>query len=87
MPGIARDDSEDFAGGALIEGSPNVFVEGRPVVRVGDLVAGHGLPPHNSPVMAAGSPNVFTNSIETCREGDPATCGHPATGSFTVYAN
>ena len=42
MPGIARDEAEDFAGGALIEGSSNVFAEGRPVVRVGDLVASHG---------------------------------------------
>lgn len=87
MPGIARDAGADSAGGAIIQGSPNVFANNRPVARVGDAVAGHGRGPHSGPRMAAGSGNVLTNNIPTCRAGDPATCGHPASGSSNVFAN
>ena len=87
MPGISRDAGTDVAGGAIIQGSPNVFANNKPVARVGDAVAGHGRGPHAGPVMAAGSGNVFTNNIPTCRAGDPATCGHPASGSSNVFVN
>jgi uncharacterized Zn-binding protein involved in type VI secretion len=87
MPGIARDAGTDAAGGAIIQGSGNVFANGSPVARVGDAVAGHGRGPHRGPVMAAGSGNVFANGIAVCRAGDPATCGHPASGSSNVFAN
>lgn len=87
MPGIARDAGTDVAGGAIIQGSPNVFANNKPVARVGDAVAGHGKAPHSGPVMAAGSGNVLTNNIPTCRAGDPATCGHPASGSSNVIVN
>jgi len=87
MPGIARDAGTDVAGGAIIQGSGNVFANSQPVVRIGDAVAGHGRGPHRSPVMAAGSGNVFANSIAVCRAGDPATCGHPASGSGNVFVN
>lgn len=87
MPGVVRNSGQDVAGGALVEGSPNVFANNKPVVRIGDAVAGHGLSPHSSPVMAEGSPNVITNNIQTCRAGDTATCGHPASGSGNVFAN
>ena len=89
MPGIVRNAGVDSAGGPIIEGSPNVFANESPVVRIGDRVASHGrFPPHRgSPSMAEGSPNVFTNNIPTCRAGDPATCGDVATGSSDVFAN
>jgi len=85
MPGVARDAGRDIAGGPIIQGSPNVFVNNKPVARVGDRVAPHGDPPHSSPVMATGSPNVFTNNIKTCKAGDIATCGHPTSGSSDVF--
>lgn len=87
MPGIARDAGTDAAGGAIIQGSSNVFVEGKPIVRIGDAVAGHGRGPHAAPVMAAGSGNVKANGIGVSRAGDSASCGHPASGSGTVFAN
>lgn len=87
MPGIARNAGQDFAGGPIITGSPNVFANNKPVARVGDAVASHGLSPHSGPVMAAGSPNVFTNTIRTSRQGDPATCGCVSTGSGNVIVN
>lgn len=86
MPqGISRDAGQDTAGGPIIQGSPNVFANDKPVVRKGDAVAGHGRGPHRSPVLADGSPVVFTNDIVTSREGDPATCGHISTGSGDVF--
>jgi len=87
MPGVARDAGTDVAGGAIIQGSGNVFVEGKPIVRIGDAIAGHGRGPHSGPVMASGSGNVFANNISVSRAGDTATCGHPASGSGTVFAN
>lgn len=86
MPGIARA-NQDSAGGLVIEGSPNVFVENKPVVRVGDHIQGHGDSPHDNPVMAQGSPNIFVNGIAVCRAGDLASCGHPVSGSSTVFGN
>ena len=86
MPGVARK-TEDSAGGTLIEGSENVLVNGFSVVRIGDDVAGHGFPPHASPVMAEGSTNVFVNGIGVCRAGDEASCGDNCTGSSNVSAN
>lgn len=66
----------DTAGGVITSGSPNVFINGEPVVRIGDLVAYHGNSPHNNAVMIEGSSNVFVNNIAVCREGDHASCGH-----------
>ena len=87
MPGIVRDAGQDVAGGPIIQGSNNVFANNKPVVRIGDAVAGHGRGPHASPVMASGSPNVFVNNIPVCRAGDVASCGHPASGSNNVFVN
>jgi len=49
-------------------------------------VAAHGRPPHRTPVMIGASSKVFANGIPICRLGDPASCGHPATGSSKVIA-
>ena len=38
MPGITRDAGADVAGGAIIQGSGNVFANNKPVVRKGDAV-------------------------------------------------
>ena len=85
MPGITRKEI-DSAGGALAAGSSNVFVNGKPAVRIGDAVQGHGIAPHDSPTMAAGSSKVFVNGIGVCRDGDAATCGDTASGSGDVFA-
>ena len=87
MPGVVRDFGIDIAGGPLLEGAADVYVEGAPVVRVGDMVAPHGRGVHSSANMIEGSINVYVNGIPVCRTGDIASCGHPATGSFTVFAN
>ncbi len=84
--GVSRNAGKDSAGGALIQGSGNVFTNDKPTVRIGDSVAGHGRGAHRGPTMARGSASVFTNNIKTVREGDTATCGHLATGSGDVFA-
>lgn len=87
MPGIARNAGQDVAGGAIVQGSSDVYANNNPAVRVGDRIAGHGKGPHASPVMAAGSSNVFVNNKAVCRSGDSATCGHASTGSSNVFVN
>jgi hypothetical protein len=85
MPGVSRK-STDSAGGAISEGSPNVFVNGAAAVRIGDAVTPHGVGKHASPTMAEGSSTVFVNGIAVCRDGDAASCGHTASGSGDVFA-
>jgi uncharacterized Zn-binding protein involved in type VI secretion len=88
MPGISRNSGTDVAGGALIEGSPNVFADNDPAVRLGDSVAGHGPGPHAAPVMAdANGGEVYANNILVCHQGNVASCGHPSSGSGDVYVH
>lgn len=77
--------SQDSAGGTLIQGSSDVFTNGTAQVRKGDAVQGHGSGVHSGPVMAEGAKTVIVNGIPACHEGHKATCGHPATGSSTVF--
>lgn len=87
MPGIVRDSGRDVAGGAIISGSQNVYANNYVVARRGDRVAPHGRNQHRAAVMAGFSPNVFANGINVCRAGDPASCGHSASGSNNVFVN
>ena len=71
-------------------GSPNVFVNGRPLMRVGDAyvphpcVAGHA-PPHGR-ALAEGSATVFVNGQPAGRTGDAIDCGGAASsGSGNVF--
>jgi uncharacterized Zn-binding protein involved in type VI secretion len=71
----------DAAGGAQLNGGQSFFtVSGANVVLLGDPVAGHGLPPHAAPVMAAGSSWMDLNGIPVCRAGHTASCGHASSG-------
>lgn len=82
-PVVRRD--VDSAGGQLVSGSPTVSVNGYPVVRVGDSVAGHGIGEHGGPTMASGSSSVTVDGLPVCRAGDQATCGHAASSSSNVF--
>jgi|GEM_PF-1880989 len=84
MPGATREGA-DTAGGVLTSGARTVIINSCPAVRIGDSVAGHGLPPHSAPTMATGSPTVITEKSPQSHEGDIATCGHAATGSPNVF--
>ena len=68
----------DFAGGLIVTGSPNVFVNGASVVRIGDTVNSHG--DHSTSSMITCSSKVFVNGVGLCRAGDVASCGDYGTG-------
>lgn len=84
MSGAARA-NQDKAGGLIIQGSSDVSTNGKPQVRIGDAVQGHGRGEHSVPKMNQGSSTVLVNGIGACRAGDLATCNDPATGSSTVF--
>ena len=82
MPGICTD--IDTAGGDLIPSQTKVYAGEQLVIVHGDSVANHGIPPHDSPTMIAGSKDVFIGGIAVCNAGDLATCGDAATGHAKV---
>ncbi|TRW98449.1 uropathogenic specific protein [Paracoccus sp. M683] len=72
------------------DGSPDVFVNGRSVMREGDSFAAHacvsGHAPAHGRALAAGSPTVFINGKPAGRKGDSISCGGTAqTGSGDVF--
>lgn len=72
------------------EGSPNVFVNGIPWSRQGDLNTTHLLPgspcPSHAAPIAVGSPTVFINGRGAGRVGDAiASCTSVAEGSPNVF--
>lgn len=72
----------------LAEGSPDVFINGKPAGRVGDSYASHGCPIHpaHTGVIVSGSSTVFINGIPAGRIGDPVSCGGSvAVGSRNVF--
>jgi uncharacterized Zn-binding protein involved in type VI secretion len=80
---VARLGDTGTHGGAIITGSPNVWVNGRPVARVGDIYACpfHGLNP-----IIKGSNRTWANQLELARIGDPTACGATiATGSENTF--
>ena len=88
MPGAGRV-GDDAAGGPIVGVlAPTVFINGRNAACRGAAVAGHGKPPHSSPVMVGASTTVFCEGKNLCRTGDSASCGHPLVpGSSNVIAN
>ena len=83
---------ECFPSRPSIEGSPNVFVNGRPLHRQGDAWETHCCThpdrPHgcHSSVLASGSGTVYANGRQAGRIGDPVACGSSvATGSSNVF--
>lgn len=85
MPGASRAET-DTAGGQILNGSGNVFINGKPAVTVGSKIKPHGSGPHAAATMVKGSSTVFVNGKPLVRAGDDASCGHKATGSDNVRA-
>lgn len=77
--------SVDLAGGVILTGSSNVFIEGVPIALNNATVQSHGNSPHNFAVVAATTTKVFVNNIPVIRQGDRASCAHRASGSKKVY--
>ncbi len=79
---------DDCAPTALVTGSPNVFINGKPAARVSDKFASHGCdehPPHQDEVIQ-GSSTVFINGLPAARKGDKLKiAGTIAEGSPNVF--
>jgi uncharacterized Zn-binding protein involved in type VI secretion len=60
----------------IIQGSPNVFLNGLAVARVGDSVSAHtcGSNTHDGVINSGGS-NIFVNGQEIALIGSPVSCG------------
>lgn len=97
MPAVARI-GDPFSTGhpcdgssVIAEGSPNVYANGIPVSRLGDLSASHLIlvgdvcVPHAVPIASASS-SVFANSIQLARVGDSIDKGAISGGSPDVFA-
>lgn len=72
----------------LVEGSPNVFINGIPAGRVGDHYQTHSCVVHgpHQDYIAQGSSTVFINGIPAGRIGDPVIIGGSvAEGSPNVF--
>jgi uncharacterized Zn-binding protein involved in type VI secretion len=94
MPAITRIGDADVAhcsGMTRAVGSPNVFANGIPISRQGDvntvhLLPGSPCPPHAAPITT-GSSTVFINGKGAGRVGDAITgCTSVAAGSPNVFA-
>ena len=61
----------------LVEGSPNVIINGRPAGRLGDHYASHGcvIHPGHQDVIAAGSSKEVINGRPAARVGDAVSIG------------
>ena len=97
MPAVVRKDKDKHIGHASRtrnpfhqtkygQGSPDVFVNGSPAVRIGDKT-------YCGDPATSGSPNVYINKIPVHRKGD-STGGHGSwvknaaeSGSPNVFAN
>lgn len=94
MPAVTRVGDADIAhcsGMVRAQGSGNVFVNGVPVSRQGDLNTVHLLPgspcPAHSAAIAVGSTTVFVNGKGIGRVGDAISgCTAVAAGSPNVFA-
>ena len=78
---------DTFPPTVTIEGSPNVNINGKPAIRVGDGLAPHA--DHNGNVhdhtMSEGSSTVFINGQPACRIADAAQADALAEGSSNVF--
>lgn len=94
MPPVVRLGDSDSGHGCFParptnSASSDVFTNSIATHRQGDSLEVHCCPPPcHAGTTAAGSPNVFINSKQCARIGDPVDCGSAlAQGSGNVFAN
>lgn len=72
-----------------VQGSPNVFVNGKAVHRETDAWDSHCcplIPECHASVLSSGSSKTFANGLQIGRVGDPVACGSTvAEGSTNTY--
>ena len=87
MTGVARRSQDTAAGSQIGANQSLVYVEDDLWMVLGDVNAAHGLPPHvpGPDAMVGHSTYVYIDGIPVFREGHAAGCGHPTSGSGTVF--
>lgn len=82
---IARRGDELSHGGQIVEGSPTVYVDGRPVARVEDRAQ---CSQHGPVTIVDGNDALPINGRAAARVGSRCSCGAViVTGSASVYSN
>lgn len=81
-------DHEGFPPTPVISGSPNVFIDGKPVARVGDQLAPHSKPKHppHPRSITSGAPTVLINGMPVAVTGGAISCGGVTIGSSSAVA-
>jgi len=85
MGGICRVGDKNAVGGALMDGSENVFLDGKPIALHVSRVTPHAPwgrphPPHAKAVTTGGySTNMFVEGKPVVLQGASTSCGHPIT--------
>ncbi len=80
--------SSNSHGGSTSAKSPNVYINGKAVIRQGDAWQNHvvGEDTHSGPSISIGSTTVYINNKAAGRYGDSLSCGATVTsGSSNVY--
>jgi len=74
MAKVARKGDTTDHGGTIITGASSVFVNGKPVARVGDV---HSCPieGHGTTLITSGSGTVLAEGAGVARAGDVCGCG------------
>jgi uncharacterized Zn-binding protein involved in type VI secretion len=75
----------DMAGGTILVGNSQFFVDGFPVSLQGNPVKDHGQNEHDKAIMIQGNANFVIGGIPVCTIASQASCGHRPTGSSTFF--
>lgn len=85
---LSRQGDQDAAGGKIMKGAANVFVEGKPAGLHTSLITPHApyTYPHLTSKTTEGSPNVYIENCPVLRIGSHTTCGHKiVSGAGNVF--
>jgi len=80
MPKVCRIGDTGTHPGRIVTGSPDTFLNGQALARVGDIYdcqlgGSDDEPPHGPNPIVTGSPKYFVNGRAVARIGDKTQCG------------
>lgn len=79
-------DHEGFPPTPVIAGSPDVYIDGKPAIRVGDPLAPHSKPKHppHPRIIVSGEPSILINGKPAAVTGGAIDCGGATIGSASA---
>ncbi|WP_346667140.1 PAAR domain-containing protein [uncultured Desulfovibrio sp.] len=82
---VARVGDTGSHGGSITTGSNSIFVNSKPIARVGDI---YNCPEHGPNPIVTGAPYIFGNDVLVAHVGSKTACGAEITsGSPDVFIN